>query len=412
MDLRATLNLPDPDFTIPMKADLPQREPEIQARWDKMAIYHRILSVRKDAPTFVLHDGPPYTNSPIHIGTALNKILKDFVVKSRTMMGYRAPYVPGYDNHGLPIEQAVMRAFHEKKEKPDVVALRQACRAHAKKYIDVQTEQFKRLGVFGLWGNPYTTMEYRFEAEIVRIFKRLAQEGYVYRGLRPTLWSPTSQTALADTEIVYKDHVSKSIYVRFPLAGDRNGWSEGLDNVYTIIWTTTPWTIPANLAVAFHPELEYVVVRSGDVHYVVLKALAERVREAIGATEWTPVRELLGSSFDRSRFRHPIFDRDSLAVLADYVTTEDGTGVVHTAPGHGRDDFYTGVKYELPILCPVDPRGILTEEAGEFAGISYKDCDRAVVDRLAEVGHLLPLRRKGRQTGHLPSHRAVVCRHR
>ncbi len=389
MDLRATLNLPDPDFTIPMKADLAHREPEIQARWDKMAIYHRILERRTDAPTYVLHDGPPYTNSPIHIGTALNKILKDFVVKSRTIMGFRAPYVPGYDNHGLPIEQAVMKGFNERKERPGVVTLRQACRAHAKTYIDVQTEQFKRLGVFGLWEKPYTTMDFRYEAEIVRVFKRLAQEGYIYRGLRPTLWSPTSRTALADTEIVYQDHVSRSIYVRFPLAEDRGEWAQGLANLYTIIWTTTPWTIPANLAVAFHPELEYVIVRSGDAHYVVLKALSERVREAIGADEWTPVRELLGASFEGSRFRHPIFERDSLAVLADYVTTEDGTGVVHTAPGHGRDDFYTGMKYGLPILCPVDERGVLTEEAGEFAGISYRDCDTAVVNRLQEVGNLL-----------------------
>lgn len=389
MDLRATLNLPDADFTIPMKADLPQREPEIQARWEKMAIYHRIMAARKDAPTFVLHDGPPYTNSPIHIGTALNKILKDFVVKSRTMMGYRAPYVPGFDNHGLPIEQAVIKQFHEHKENPDVVTLRQACRAHAKKYVEVQTEQFKRLGVFGLWGKPYATMDYRYEAEIVRIFNRLANLGYVYRGLRPTLWSPTQQTALADTEIVYHDHVSRSIYVRFPLLADANGWSEGLTNLYTIVWTTTPWTIPANLAVAFHPSLEYVVVKSGDAHYLVQKDLSERVREAIGAEEWTIVRVLLGASFEGSRFKHPIFDRDSVAVLADYVTTEDGTGVVHTAPGHGREDFMTGVKYGLPILCPVDERGVLTKEAGEFEGISYKECDRVVVDRLAELGMLL-----------------------
>jgi isoleucyl-tRNA synthetase len=389
MDLRSTLNLPDPDFTIPMKADLPALEPRIQERWAEANLYHHIQEARKDAPTFVLHDGPPYTNSPIHIGTALNKILKDFVVKSRTMMGYRAPYVPGYDNHGLPIEQAVLKEFHERKEKPDVVTLRRACREHARKYIEIQTLQFQRLGVFGLWEAPYATMDFQYEAEIVRVFKRLVRSGFVYRGLRSTLWSPTSQTALADTEIVYQDHVSRAIFVRFPLREDRGGWAEGLDNLHTIIWTTTPWTIPANLAVAFHPSLEYSIVRSGKAHYLVAKTLSERVREAIGAEEWTPVREVLGASLEGSRFKHPIFDRDSVAVLADYVSSEEGTGVVHTAPGHGRDDFLTGVKYGLDILSPVDERGVLTWEAGEFQGVSYKDCDQVVVERLDELGHLL-----------------------
>jgi isoleucyl-tRNA synthetase len=390
MDLRSTLNLPDPDFTIPMKADLPTREPEIQRRWDEMAIYHRLQEARRDAPVFVLHDGPPYTNSPIHIGTALNKILKDFVVKSRTMMGYRAPYVPGFDNHGLPIEQSVMRAFHERKEKPDIVTLRKACREHAAKYIGVQTEQFKRLGVFGLWEKPYATMDFRFEAEIIRVFKRLVEGGFVYKGLRPTLWSPTSRTALADTEIVYQDHVSRQIYVRFPLQHDANGFSQGLPNFYTIIWTTTPWTIPANLAVAFHPKLDYAVVRVGGDHYLLLEALVPKVAEILGWSDYEMVISgMLGASMEHSKFKHPIFDRESLAVLAEYVTTEDGTGVVHTAPGHGRDDFFTGMKYNLPILTPVDDRGVLTAEAGEFEGVLYKDCDTVVVERLRELGHLL-----------------------
>lgn len=389
MDLKSTLNLPDPEFTIPMKANLPTLEPALQAEWDSIQIYHRIQESRKGAPTFVLHDGPPYTNSAIHLGTAMNKMLKDLVVKSRTMMGFRAPYVPGYDNHGLPIEQSVMRAFHEKKESPDVDTLRKACREHAQKYIDIQTEQFRRLGIFGLWEKPYRTMAFGFEAEIIRTFKRLVDAGYVYRGLRPTQWSPTSRTALADTEIVYKDHVSKAIYVRFPLGGDPKGLFEGLTNVFTIIWTTTPWTIPANLACAFHPKFEYAVVSVGDAHYVVLNDLVEKLAAALGWAEHKVVRTVQGAEIEGTLFRHPIFDRDSLAVLADYVTTEDGTGVVHTAPGHGRDDFYTGVKYGLPILCPVDERGILTEEAGEFAGVSYKDCDTVVVNRLQEVGNLL-----------------------
>jgi isoleucyl-tRNA synthetase len=226
MELKQTLNLPDPEFAIPMKADLAIREPGIQSKWAAESIYHKIQASRKDAPLFVLHDGPPYTNNPVHIGTALNKMLKDFVVKSRTMMGFRAPYVPGFDNHGLPIEQAVMRKFQEKKITPTVVELRQACRAHAEEYLKVQSEQFQRLGVFGLWERPYATMDYGFEAEIIRVFKRMVERDYIYKGLRPTLWSPTSKTALADTEIVYKDHTSKAIYVRFPFAETPCGcWS-------------------------------------------------------------------------------------------------------------------------------------------------------------------------------------------
>lgn len=389
MDFRQTLNLPDPDFTIPMKAGLPTLEPQIQAIWEEKGIYHQILESRKDAPSFVLHDGPPYTNSPIHLGTALNKILKDFVVKSRTMMGYRAPYVPGFDNHGLPIEQAVVKKLHEKKIDFDIITLRKACREHAGEYLGIQTTQFKRLGVFGLWEKPYATMDYRFEAEIVRVFKRLVEGGYVYKGLRPTLWSPTSRTALADTEIVYHDHTSKAIYVRFPLQEDPNKLFVNYPNLYTVIWTTTPWTIPANLAVAFGPELTYAIVKVGDTHYVVLKDLVEKVAGKVGWSGYEVVAEMDGINFDHVKFKHPIFDRVSLGVVADYITTEDGTGVVHTAPSHGRDDFFTGQKYNLPVPNTVDERGYLTAEAGEFNGTLYKDCDTIVVDRLREVGNLL-----------------------
>lgn len=389
MDLRSTLNLPDADFTIPMKADLPQREPGILARWQEIGLYELIQRSRAGAPEYILHDGPPYTNSPIHLGTAMNKILKDFVVKFRTMMGYRAPFVPGYDNHGLPIEQAVMRQFAERQENPDPVTFRRACRAHAQKYIDIQSEQFQRLAVFGMWDRPYTTMDYRYEAEIVRVFKRLVQEGVVYRGLRPTLWSPTSRTALADTEIVYQDHTSRAIYVRFPLRHDKNGFSGGRKNLYTVIWTTTPWTIPGNVAVAFHPNLEYVIVEVGDEHYVLLGDLVEATAQKVGWTDYRVVETLLGVSFEGSTFSHPIYDRESVAVLADYITTEDGTGVVHTAPGHGREDFMTGAKYGLPVLCPVDDRGVLTAEAPGFEGVFFKDGDVRVVEKLRETGNLL-----------------------
>ncbi|MCW5943244.1 MAG: isoleucine--tRNA ligase [Fimbriimonadaceae bacterium] len=391
MDLRETLNLPDAAFTIPMKANLPSLEPEIQARWDEIRVYHLIQQARKDAPTFVLHDGPPYTNSPTHLGTALNKILKDIVVKSRTLMGYRAPYVPGYDNHGLPIEQAVMKEFEKKGVRPDVPTLREACRSHAKRYLDVQTEQFKRLGVFGLWERPYVTMDFRFEAEIVRVFKRMVERGFVYRGLRSVQWSPTSRTALADTEIVYRDHVSKAVYVRFPVMPGEAGTLGRFSNLHTIIWTTTPWTIPANVAVALHPLARYVVARFGEDHYLLAEDLLGKVADALGWDDYDILAVLSGEDVAASgvRFKHPVFDRESVVVLAEYVTMEDGTGVVHTAPGHGREDFETGTKYGLPVLCPVDERGFLTAEAGEFAGTYYQDCDRVVVERLRELGNLL-----------------------
>lgn len=389
MDFRQTLNLPDPDFTIPMKAGLPTLEPQIQKIWDEEGLYHQIQESRKGKPTFILHDGPPYTNSPIHIGTAFQKTLKDFVVKSRTMMGYHAPYVPGFDTHGLPIEQAVTKKFAEQKITPTGAELRKACREHVAKYVQVQTEQFKRFGILGLWERPYRTLDFEFEAEIVRVFKKLVEGGYVYKGLRSTMWSPTSRTALADTEIVYQDHTSKAIYVRFPLLEDPNRIFEKFPNLYTVIWTTTPWTIPANLAVAFHPEFTYVIVKIGDAHYVLLKELLEKVAAKVGWTSFEIVAEMDGINFDHVKFKHPIFDRVSLGVVADYVTTEDGTGVVHTAPSHGRDDFITGQKYGLPVPNTVDEGGVLTHEAGEFAGTYFRKCDTVVVDRLREVGNLL-----------------------
>ncbi len=389
MDLRSTLNLPDPNFTIPMKADLPKLELRIQAEWAEQGIYHVIQRSRENAPTFVLHDGPPYTNSPIHIGTALNKLLKDFVLKSRTMMGFRVPYVPGFDTHGLPIEQAVTKKFAEKKLTPTKDELRKACREHVAEFIGVQTTQFQRLGIFGLWERPYATLDFQFEAEIIRVFRKLVEAGYVYRGLRPTLWSPTLRTALADTEIVYKDHVSKAIYVRFPLLEDPNKILEKYDSLFTIIWTTTPWTIPSNLAVAFHPDFDYAVVKVGLDHYIVAQALVPKIANAVGWEHYEIVETFVGINFEGMTFKHPIFDRPSIAVHADYVTAEDGTGVVHTAPSHGRDDFYTGQKYGLPVPNTVNEGGVLTSEAGEFAGVHYTNCDTVIVDRLRETGSLL-----------------------
>ncbi|MEQ1831137.1 MAG: isoleucine--tRNA ligase, partial [Pirellula sp.] len=318
-------------------------------------------------------------------------MLKDFVLKTHIMLGDRVPYVPGYDNHGLPIEQAVMKKLTDAGKTPTIPELRQACREHAAFFIKLQTEQFKRLGIFGMWDKSYQTMEYKYEAEIIRVFGDLVSKGYVYRGLRPVLWSPTCQTALADTEIVYQDVTSKAIYVRFPLKSDPENVLKSLENLFTVIWTTTPWTIPANLACAFHPKLSYAIVKVGTEHYLLLKDLVEKTAEKLGWSGYQVVQELQGEKLESLVFKHPIFERDSRAVLADYVTTEDGTGVVHTAPGHGRDDFYTGQKYGLPVLCPVNSKGVLTEEAGEFAGVYYKKCDKVVVDRLQELGHLLSI---------------------
>lgn len=401
MDLKSTLNLPDPAFTIPMKADLPVREPEIQAKWDEMGLYSMVQEARKGDPVYVFHDGPPYTNGPIHIGTAMNKVLKDFAVRSRTMMGFRVPFVPGFDNHGLPIEMAVAAQFAKQGERPDVPGLRRACREHAAKYIGLQTGQFARLGVLADWQHPYTTMDYAYEAAIVRVFRQMVERGFVYRGLRPTLWSPTSNTALAETEIVYRDVESLAIHVKFPLADGRplenpGGLEarplpqalQGLKPLSAVIWTTTPWTIPANLALAFHPELEYSALRVGDEHWLVASLLAASVLEAVGA-EGEEVARVRGSELELAEFRHPLYDRSSFGVLAEYVAADEGTGIVHTAPGHGRDDFFTGQRYGLPVLSPVDERGVLTAEAGEFSGVSYKQCDTVVVGRLAEVGSLL-----------------------
>jgi isoleucyl-tRNA synthetase len=403
MDLKSTLNLPDPNKTIPMKANLPILEPSIQAEWSANSIYHQLLDARKDAETFVLHDGPPYTNSPIHMGTALNKILKDFVLKSRLIMGYRVPYVPGYDNHGLPIEQAVQKKFADQKIKPDGTQLRVACREHAAEFIDIQTEQFCRLGIFGLWEKPYRSMDFRFEAGILRVFKRLVEKGLVYKGLRPTLWSPTSRTALADTEIVYKeDHVSQAIHVAFEVIDGAGKLQPGTK---AIIWTTTPWTIPANLALAFHPEFEYAEVEvdtteltpenEGDWAtgespvYLVATELLERIAAKVGWTRYRILNRIVGAELEGLRFRHPALPRESVGVLADYVTAEDGTGVVHTAPSHGRDDFYTGQKYGLDVPNTVDEGGVLTDLTGEFAGTYFRKCDETVVNRLRELGALV-----------------------
>ncbi|MDX1933921.1 MAG: isoleucine--tRNA ligase [Capsulimonadales bacterium] len=393
MDFSQTLNLPKTDF--PMKADLPTREPLWQAFWEENAIYRK--SLEKEAPrgSFVLHDGPPYSNGNIHLGHSLNKILKDFITRHRTMQGYRSPYVPGWDNHGLPIEVQVMKEFREKKQTWTPETLRKRCRSFAAEWVEVQKRQFMRLGVRGDWEHPYLTMSPAFEAKIVEVFAQLAKRGYVYRGLKPVLWDSANETALANTEAEYRDHTSPSIYVTFPLVEDAQNVFEGLDRskLSAVIWTTTPWTIPANMALAFHPDFDYTVARteSGD-----LLLVAEDLREAVAReTELgtlTPVRTIKGAQVEGSRFRHPLpeMSRDSLAVLAsDYITTDTGTGIVHTAPGHGADDYFTGRRYHLPVLCVVDGRGRYTEDAGPFVGWTTEEANTRIPERLKEEGRLL-----------------------
>ncbi len=386
---RETLNLPAEHQTIPMRANLPEQEPRWQAFWREMNLYAQMLA--KPAPNgdFILHDGPPYSNGDIHMGHALNKVLKDIIVRSYAMRGYRTPYVPGWDNHGMPIENAVSQQFLQEGKTPTKVELRRACREYAWHFVNVQREQFKRLGLVGDWERPYLTMDYAFEAGLVRIFGELVQRGYIYRDLRPTLWCPTCQTALAEAEVEYAPKVSDAIYVRFPVLTS-NLPELSNPQAYILIWTTTPWTIPANLALAVHPDLDYAIVRIDGARYVMGRSLVERTMALLGMSGYEIVRTVKGNQLMGTVAQHPLFERESPVVLADYVLAEEGTGVVHTAPGHGAEDFYTGKQYGLPILCPVDERGIFTDEAGEFAGLPIApEGNRAIIERLREKGHLL-----------------------
>ncbi|MGC8861366.1 MAG: isoleucine--tRNA ligase [Armatimonadota bacterium] len=390
MDYSKTVNLPRTPF--PMKADLPHREPGFQKFWEQIGLYDKLAN--RDAPkgTFLLHDGPPYSNGDIHIGHALNKILKDFVVRYKAMSGYRTPFVPGWDNHGMPIENKVMESFRHRHESPDRLTVRRACREYAAKWVEKQREQFKRLGCIADWNDPYLTMSREYEAAIIKVFGELAEQGYIYRGLKPIHWCIFDETALAEAEIEYEEHTSPSIFVRFPLLSDPRGLfgDRPADHCYTIIWTTTPWTIPANLAVAVHPDYEYAFVDLGEDRYLLAAELVGRTMAAIGADQYTVDKTVRGSDLEGMIFKHPIYERESVLVHANYVTLDEGTGVVHTAPGHGREDFETGQQYGLEVLCPVDEKGYFTQEAGQFEGLHItKQGNAAVLKALREAGHLL-----------------------
>ncbi len=389
MDYKATLNLPRTDF--PMKADLPKREPEFLKEWDRKGIYGQISKKSEGREKYVLHDGPPYANGHIHIGTALNKILKDFIVKSRFMIGYDSHYVPGWDCHGLPIENEVDKELGGKREAMSILEVRQRCREFAEKFLNVQREEFKRLGVLGLWEDPYLTMSYDYEATIAREFGKFVSKGDVYKGKKPIHWCYHCKTALAEAEVEYEDHSSPSIYVRFPALSDFGQNLEFLKGkkVSMAIWTTTPWTIPANLAIAVHPEFDYVAVDVGDEILILAEALLEACMGIFGFPTYRVLGRFKGKSLENLKCRHPFIDRESLLVLADYVTLDAGTGCVHTAPGHGKDDYETGLACGLDIYTPVDDDGNFTDDVQFFAGQFVFEANKGVIEKLHELGALL-----------------------
>jgi isoleucyl-tRNA synthetase len=387
-----TVNLPRTDF--PMKANLQTVEPEWLDRWSAMDLYGRIRERRKGAPKFVLHDGPPYANGNIHLGTALNKILKDLVVKSRSMTGFDAPYIPGYDCHGLPIELRVDRELGPKKRDMSVADFCRACRAYAERFIGVMSREFQRLLVLGDWDRPYVTMDFKYQASIARALGKCVQQGLVYKGKKPVHWCIHCRTALAEAEVEYADHSSPSIYVEFPLADDsvmeltqRIPSLKGRA-VSVLIWTTTPWTIPSNLAVAFHPEFDYAAFEVDGRAVIIAEELAAPVSTVVGRDFGAPVAKMKGAELEGIRFRHPLYDRDSLAVLGGYVTLDAGTGAVHTAPGHGADDFNTGLRYGLEIYAPIGPGGHFNENVELFGGQRVFDANPNVEQALKERGRL------------------------
>ena len=388
-DYGKSLNLPQTDF--PMRANLPQREPEFLKKWEDMDIYNKQLKKAEGKPSFILHDGPPYANGGIHLGTSLNKILKDIVVKYKSMSGYYTPYVPGWDTHGLPIEQRAIKELGLKRHEVGPVVFREACEGFAMKYLDIQRESFKRLGVRADWEHPYITLKPEFEAKQIEVFGEMAKKGHIYKGLKPVYWCPECETALAEAEIEYADDTTVSIYVKFQVRDDK-GIFDGVapkEKINFVIWTTTTWTLPANLAICLNESFEYSVVKANDEYYVLATELVENTMKAAAITEYETVAKFKGSELEGILCKHPFLDRDSLVILGDHVTLEAGTGCVHTAPGHGAEDFLVCQKYKIPVLVPVDSKGFLTKEAGPFAGMFYKKSNPAIIEKLTQDGRLL-----------------------
>ena len=383
VDYAKTLNLPKTSFK--MKANLAQKEPLTLRDWKKAEIYEK--SLKEGAPFFVLHDGPPYANGDIHIGHALNKILKDIILKYKRLRGYNAPYIPGWDTHGLPIEWKIMEELGEKAKNMTPLQIRQECKKYALKWVEKQKEGFKRLGILGNWDNPYVTLRPEYEAEQLKVFKEIYENGYIYKGLKPVYWSPTTETALAEAEIEYKDVTSHSIYVKFE--GEKDLTDKlGVDEASILIWTTTPWTLPANLGVFLHPEFDYGLYKTEKGNLVVAKDLAEDVFKTLDLS-YELLKEFKGTELEYTHYQHPFLDRKGLVMNADYVTIDAGTGAVHTAPGHGADDYNYSLKYNIGILSPVDDKGHMTKEAGKYEGMFYAKASKAIVEDLTESGHML-----------------------
>ena len=396
VDLKQTVNLPQTDF--PMKANLPQSEPKMLARWEEAGLYGRIRAARAGRPSYILHDGPPYANGNIHLGHAFNKLLKDFIVKSKTMAGFDSPYVPGWDCHGLPIEIKVDGELGHKKAGMTVSQIRQACRKYAGKYVDLQRKDFVRLGILGRWNDPYLTMTAQYQSVIAGAFVDFLDKGYVYKGLKPVNWCLNCRTSLAEAEIEYHDHTSPSIWMRLALTSDPAKIDPALAGlkVWALIWTTTPWTIPANMAVAYHPKFEYSAVDvAGDV-YLVATGLLKVTAEKCGWTGYTVLATFSGAAIEGAIFRHPFLDRDSHGILGDHVTLEQGTGAVHTAPGHGHEDYVVAMQYKIPVYCPVDFAGRFYHAAGadgrlpeELIGKTVWEANPIVIEILKSKGALL-----------------------
>lgn len=382
MNYQETLNLPKTEFK--MKANLPKKEPEILKFWQKIDIYYSLRQAKKDYPKYILHDGPPYANGDIHMGHALNKILKDIIVKYKSMQGFNAPYVPGWDCHGLPIEYKVLSNTKD-SNKLSKIEIRSRCRDYANHFAQVQKEQFKRLGVFGDWENPYLTLANEYSASVIEVFKKLVAKGYVYKSKKPVYWCARCRTALAEAEVEYKEVSSPSIYVKFPV---KQTDKFKVKNTSVLIWTTTPWTLPANVAITLNPEFEYALIRLASENLIVAKDLIELTLNKVGENHYEELATFKGAELEGLVCQHPFMERESLVVLDLYVTRDQGTGCVHTAPGHGLDDYEVGFKYNLPVITPVDDNGRFTEEAFEFAGLDVFEANKLIIEKIDALGKL------------------------
>lgn len=402
-DYNSTLNLPKTDF--PMRAGLPKSEPQFLEKWEKENLYEKVLEKNKNNHKYIVHDGPPYANGDIHMGHALNKILKEFVVRYKNMTGFFSPFVPGWDTHGLPTElKARAKAGVESAGEISTAELRDLCKEFVLNYVDDQRNQFKRLGILADWNNPYITLQKEYEAKQIEVFAEMADKGYIYRGLKPVYWCPDCQTALAEAEIEYSNDKCYSVYVKFALADDcgkLSAMGADVSKTYFVIWTTTTWTLPANVAICVGPKFNYALVKCGDEYYVMAEELCKGVMETAGIESYEVIGSIKGSELEFMKAQHPFLDRESLVILGDHVTLESGTGCVHTAPGHGVDDFEVCRKYkELPIVVPVDKSGVLTAEAGIFEGLSVEKANKPIADYLKETGNLLATKKIEHQYPH------------